>query len=92
MVLAKSAMKELRKHLHFTQIRFYCKKEGGRTFYITTAANSKGEAAVKYLSGETDVMPASCDSFVIKRNNNSRLARVSLTKSNTVLNVFLSYF
>ena len=75
MVLTKSAMKELRKHLHFTQIRFHCKKGGGRTFHITTAANSKGEAAVKYLSGETDVMPASCGSFVIMSNDNSRLSR-----------------
>ena len=75
MLLTKSAMKELRKHLHFTQIRFYCKKGGGRTFHITTAANSKGEAAVKYLSGETDVMPASCGSFVIMSNDNSRLSR-----------------
>ena len=70
MLLTKSAMKELRKHLHFTQIRFHCKKGGGRTFHITTAANSKGEAAVKYLSGETDVMPASCGSFVIMSNDN----------------------
>ena len=76
MLLTKSAMKELRKHLHFTQIRFYCKKGGGRTFHITTAANSKGEAAVKYFSGETDVMPASCGSFVIMSNDNWRLARV----------------
>ena len=76
MLLTKSAMKELRKHLHFTQIRFHCKKGGGRTFHITTAANSKGEAAVKYFSGETDVMPASCGSFVIMSNDNSRLARV----------------
>ena len=76
MLLTKSAMKELRKHLHFTQIRFYCKKGGGRTFHITTAANRKGEAAVKYFSGETDVMPASCGSFVIMSNDNSRLARV----------------
>ena len=75
MLLTKSAMKELRKHLHFTQIRFYCKKGGGRTFHITTAAYSKGEAAVKYLSGETDVMPASCGSFVIMSNDNSRLSR-----------------
>ena len=75
MLLTKSAMKELRKHLHFTQIRFHCKKRGGRTFHITTAANSKGEAAVKYLSGETDVMPASCGSFVIMSNDNSRLSR-----------------
>ncbi|CAH3148806.1 unnamed protein product [Porites evermanni] len=43
MLLTKSAMKELRKHLHFTQIRFHCKKGGGRTFHITTAANSKGD-------------------------------------------------
>ena len=75
MVLTKSAMKELRNHLHFTRIRFTCKKRGGRTFHITTAANSTGEAAVKYLSGETDVMPASCGSFVIMSNDNSRLAR-----------------
>ena len=75
MLLTKSAMKELRKHLHFTQIRFHCKKGGGRTFHITAAANSKGEAAVKYLSGETDVMPASCGSFVIMSNDNSRLSR-----------------
>ena len=74
-LLTKSAMKELRKHLHFTQIRFHCKKRGGRTFHITTAANSKGEAAVKYLSGETDAMPASCGSFVIMSNDNSRLSR-----------------
>ena len=75
MVLTKSAMKELRNHLHFNGIRFHCKKRGGRTFHITTAANSKGEAAVKYFSGETDVMPASYGSFVIMSNDNSRLAR-----------------
>ena len=75
MVLTKSAMKELRNHLHFTRIRFHCKKRGGRTFHITTTANSKGEAAVKYFSGETDVMPASCGSFVIMSNDKSRLAR-----------------
>ena len=75
MVLTKSAMKELRNHLHFTRIRFHCKKRGGRTFHITTTANSKGEAAVKYFSGETDVMPASCGSFVIMSNDNSRLSR-----------------
>ena len=75
MLLTKSAMKELRKHLRFTQIRFHCKKRGGRTFHITTAVNRKGEAAVKYLSGETDVMPASCGSFVIMSNDNSWLSR-----------------
>ena len=30
---------------------------------------------MKYLSGETDVMPASCGSFVIMSNDNSRLSR-----------------
>ena len=68
-------MKELRKHLHFTRIRFHCKKRGGRTFHITTAANSKGEAAVKYFSGETDVIPASYSSFLIMCNDNSLLSR-----------------
>ena len=75
MLLTKSAMKELRKHLRFTQIRFHCKKRGGRTFHITTAVNRKGEAAVKYFSGETDVKPASCGSFVIMSNDNSWLSR-----------------
>ena len=75
MLLTKSAMKELRKYLPFTQLRFHCKKRGGRTFHITTANNSKGEAVVQYLSGQTDVMPASCGSFVIMSNDNSKLAR-----------------
>ena len=45
MFLTTSAMKELRKHLPFTQLRFHCKKQKlGRTFHITTTANSKGEA------------------------------------------------
>ena len=75
MFLTQSAMRELRKHLSFTQLRFHCKKQGGRTFHITTAANNKGEAAVQYFSGQTDVMPASCGSYVIMNDDNSRLAR-----------------
>ena len=75
MLLTKTAMKELRAILAFSQIRFHCKKRGGRTFHITTATNSKGEAVVQYLSGQTDVQPASCGSFVIMSNDNSRLAR-----------------
>ena len=75
MLLTTTAMKELRTHLPFTQIRFHCKKRGGRTFHITTAANSKGEAVVQYLSGQTDVQPVSCGSFVIMSDDNSRLAR-----------------
>jgi len=74
--LTKRAMNQLRKRLHFTQMRFHCSKQRGRTFHIATAANSKGEAVVQYLSGQTDVQPASCGSFVIMNDDNSRLARV----------------
>ena len=58
-----SAMRELRSHLSFTQLRFYCSKQQGRTFHVTTAANSSGEAVVQYFSGQTDVLPSSCYSF-----------------------------
>ena len=73
MVLQKSAMNQLRTHLAFSQIRFHCKKK--RTFHVTTAKNSAGEAAVQYFSGQTDVMPASCGSFVTMNDDNSFLAR-----------------
>ena len=75
MLLTKSAMNELRSYLHFTQLRFNCKKKQGRTFHITTAANSSGEAVVRYFSGQTDVQPPSCCSFVIMNDDNSRLAQ-----------------
>ncbi len=68
-------MKELRTHLPFTQVRFLCSKQHhGRTFHITTAANSTGEAVVQYLSGETDVQPEACDSFVRMDDDDSGLA------------------
>ena len=76
MVLTKTAMNELRSHLSFTQLRFHCSKNNGRTFHVTTAANSTGEAVVQYFSGQTDVQPASCGSYVRMENDNSRLARV----------------
>jgi len=76
MVLTKTAMNELRTNLSFTQLRFHCFKKYGRTFHVTTAANSSGEAVVQYFSGQTDVQPASCSSYVIRENDNSRLARV----------------
>ena len=76
MVLTKTGMNELTMHLSFTQLRFYCSKQQGRTFHITTAANSSGEAVVQYFSGKTDVQPASCDSFVRLENDNSKLAGV----------------
>ena len=67
-------MKELRTHLPFTQLRFYCKKKKGRTFHLTTAANSSGEAVVKYFSGQTDASPKACGSFVRMKDDNSKLA------------------
>ena len=67
MVLTKTAMNELRSHLSFTQLRFHCSKNNGRTFHVTSAANSTGEAVVQ---------PASCGSYVRMENDNSRLARV----------------
>ncbi|CAH3039721.1 unnamed protein product [Pocillopora meandrina] len=64
MVLQKSAMKELRRHLSFTQLRFHCRKKQGRTFHVVTASNSSGEAVVRYFSGQTDEQPDACGSFV----------------------------
>ena len=76
MVLTKTAMNELRTHLSFTQLRFHCSKNNGRTFHVMTVANSTGEAVVQYFSGQTDVQPSSCGSYVRMKNDNSRLARV----------------
>ena len=74
MVLTKTAMIELRALLSFTQLRFHCSKNNGRTFHVTTANNSAGEAVVQYFSGQTDVQPASCGSYFTMKNDNSRLA------------------
>ena len=74
--LQKNAMTELRTHLSFTQLRFHCSKQQGRTFHVTTVANSTGEAVVQYFSGQTDVQPDACGSFVKMENDNSRLAEV----------------
>ena len=73
MVLTKTAMNELRTHLSFTQLRFHCFKKYGRTFHVTTVANTTGEAVVQYFSGQTDVQPASCGSYVRMENDNSYL-------------------
>ena len=76
MVLKKNAMKELFTHYLFTQLRFHCSKnKTRRTFHVITAANSSGEAVVRYFSSQTDVMPDSCGSFVRMEDDNSRLAR-----------------
>ena len=74
--LTKNAMNELRTNLSFTQLRFHCSKQQGRTFHVTTVANSTGEAVVQYFSGQTDVQPDACGSFVRMENDNSRLAGV----------------
>ncbi|XP_078347698.1 uncharacterized protein LOC144632831 isoform X2 [Oculina patagonica] len=72
--LTKSAMNKLKTHLPFTQLRFHCSKQQGRTFHVTTVANSTGEAVVQYFSGQTDVQPHACGSFVRMENDNSLLA------------------
>ena len=74
MVLTTNAMNELRTQMFFTQLRFYCSKQKGRTFHISTAANSSGKAVVQFFSEQTDVKPASCGSFIKMENDNSRLA------------------
>ena len=74
--LTKSAMNELRTHVPFTQLRFHCSKQQGRTFHVTTVANSTGEAVVQYFSGQTDVQPDACGSFSRMEDDNSGLAGV----------------
>ena len=72
--LKTDAMKKLRTHLSFTQLRFHCSKNKGRTLHLTTAANSSGEAVVQYFSGQTDANPKACGSFVRMNDDNSKLA------------------
>ena len=67
-------MHELWTHLNFTQMRFHCRKQLGRTFHVTTATNSTGEAVVQYFSGQTDRLPSSCNSFQKMDGDNSQLA------------------
>ena len=67
-------MNELWTHLSFTQLRFHCRKQQGRTFHVTTVANSTGKAVVQYFSGQTDDNPDACGSFVRMENDNSTLA------------------
>ena len=69
-------MKELWTHLSFTQLRFHCSKQQGRTFHVTTVANSTGEAVVQFFSGQTDVLPHACGSFVRMEDDNSHASKV----------------
>ena len=74
MGITKNAMKQLQTLSNFTQLRFHCRKQQGRTFHVTTVANNTGEAVVQYFSGQTDVLPSSCHSFKRLNGDNSRLA------------------
>ena len=69
-----SALKELRRHLSFTQLRFHCSKKLGRTFHVTTVANDTGEAVIQYFTNLTDVLPESCGSFQRMSGDNSTLS------------------
>ncbi|XP_067046139.1 uncharacterized protein [Acropora muricata] len=73
--VTQTAMKELRRLINFTQLRFHCKKrDRGRTFHIATVKNSSGEAVVQYFSGQTDVLPIACGSFYKMNTDDSELA------------------
>ena len=72
--LKTDAMKKLRTHLSFTQLRFHYSKNKGRTLHLTMAANSSGEAVVQYFSGQTDANPKACGSCVRMNDDNSMLA------------------
>ena len=74
MVLATSALKELRTHLSFAQLRFHCNKQLVRTFHVTTVTNTAGEAVVQFFSRQADAMPFSCGSFARLDGDNSLLA------------------
>ena len=74
MVLATTALNDLRTYLPFTQLRLHCSKEKGRTFHVATVADSTGEAVVQYFSREMDAMPFACGSFARLHGDNSNLA------------------
>ena len=73
MGISRKALNDLRTHLPFTQLRFHCGKQKGRTFHVITASNSTGEAVLQYFSGQTALFPDSCGSFVPMEDDNSIL-------------------
>jgi len=73
--LTDSAMLELRRHLSFSQLRFHCSKQGGRTFHVATVTNSSGEAVVQYFSDQSNVQPYACGSFVTMDDDDSEMAK-----------------
>lgn len=74
MGITAGAMKQLRAHAQFIQIRFHCSKKRGTTIHLKTTLDSKGEAVVKYFSYQSGVLPASCDSFIRMDGDTSRLS------------------
>ena len=74
LVLANDGINDLRKHLPFTQMRFYCSKPQGRTFHVATVTNSSREAVIQYFTGQTETKPASCGSFKRLEGDNSYLS------------------
>lgn len=74
MGITKSAIKQLSTHLSFTQMRFHCNKQKGRTFHVITVANDTGQAVVRYFSGQTNDLPGSCGSFQRMNDDNSKLS------------------
>lgn len=75
MGVTTSALRKLKDHLSYTQVRFHCSKQQGRTFHVTTVANSTGEAVVEYISnGVIDKRPLACGSFQRMDDDNSHLS------------------
>lgn len=71
-LLSGTGLKQLRKHIKFTQMRFYCHKPWhGRTVHIHTLENKLGKAAVELLIGNSNVRPQSCGSYGRFENDNS---------------------
>ena len=74
MLITISALRELRGHLNFTQLRFHCSKKLGRTFHVATVVNNTGEAVIQYFTDLTDVLPESCGSFQRMSDDTSTLS------------------
>ena len=74
-VILATALRELRQHMPFTQLRFHCHKAAvGRTVHIITASNSTGFEVVNYFTAQTDILPMACQSFYRGPKDNSELA------------------
>jgi len=43
---------------------------------VTTVTNSSGEAVVQYFSGQTDVQPHACGSFVTMDDDDSKMSKL----------------